>query len=100
MTDAIISVQNLRYRYPTGTQPVLRGMNLTVRRGEFVGLVGSTGAGKTTFCQTLNGLIPHYTQGELSGTVLIGGRDTARSLAAGGIPGGALAHRRTAAQCA
>jgi energy-coupling factor transport system ATP-binding protein len=78
MTDAIISVQNLHYRYPTGAQPVLRGVQLTVRQGEFVGLVGSTGAGKTTFCQTLNGLIPHYTQGELSGTVLIDGRDTAR----------------------
>jgi energy-coupling factor transport system ATP-binding protein len=76
MTDAIISVQNLHYRYPTGAQPVLRGMRLTVRQGEFIGLVGSTGAGKTTFCQTLNGLIPHYTQGELSGTVLIDGRDT------------------------
>ena len=79
MTDAIISVQSLRYRYPTGAQPVLRGVDLTVRPGEFIGLVGSTGAGKTTFCQALNGLIPHYTQGELSGTVLVDGRDTARA---------------------
>jgi energy-coupling factor transporter ATP-binding protein EcfA2 len=79
MTDPIISVRDLHYRYPTGAQPVLRGMNLTVRRGEFIGLVGSTSAGKTTFCQTLNGLIPHYTQGELSGSVLIDGRDTAHA---------------------
>jgi energy-coupling factor transporter ATP-binding protein EcfA2 len=82
MTEAIISVQDLHYRYPTGTQPVLRGMHLAVGRGEFVGLAGSTGAGKTTFCQTLNGLIPHYTQGELGGTVLIDGRDTARETVA------------------
>jgi energy-coupling factor transport system ATP-binding protein len=54
-------------------------MHLAVGRGEFIGLVGSTGAGKTTFCQALNGLIPHYTQGELSGTVLIDGHDTARA---------------------
>src|ERR671938_344120 len=31
MIDAIISVQNVGYRYPTGTQPVLRDMHLTVR---------------------------------------------------------------------
>ncbi|MFN8505922.1 ABC transporter ATP-binding protein, partial [Kouleothrix sp.] len=77
MTDAIITVSGLHYRYPTGAAPVLRGVDLALRRGEFVGLVGSTGAGKTTLCQALNGLIPHYTQGELRGAVHVSGRDTA-----------------------
>lgn len=76
MTDEIIVVRDVHYRYPTGDRPVLRGVDLTLRRGEFVGLVGTTGAGKTTFCQTLNGLIPHYTRGEMSGTVQVNGRDT------------------------
>jgi energy-coupling factor transport system ATP-binding protein len=76
MTDEIIQVHDVHYRYPTGDRPVLQGMNLTLRRGEFVGLVGATGAGKTTFCQTLNGLIPHYTLGEMQGTVLVNGQDT------------------------
>jgi energy-coupling factor transporter ATP-binding protein EcfA2 len=76
MTDEIIQVHDVHYRYPTGDRPVLQGMNLTLRRGEFVGLVGATGAGKTTFCQTLNGLIPHYTLGEMQGTVLVNGKDT------------------------
>ena len=77
MADEIIVVRDVHYRYPTGERPVLRGVSLTLRRGEFVGLVGATGAGKTTFCQTLNALIPHYTRGEMSGTVLVDGRSTA-----------------------
>jgi energy-coupling factor transport system ATP-binding protein len=77
MTDEIIVVREVHYTYPTGDRPVLQGMELALRRGEFVGLVGSTGAGKTTFCQTLNGLIPHYTRGKMSGTVLVKGQDTA-----------------------
>ena len=77
MTDDIIAVRGLHYRYPTGTAPVLRGVDLTIRRGEFIGLVGSTGAGKTTLCQALNGLIPHYNQGEVTGSVHVDGRDTA-----------------------
>ncbi len=71
MTDEIIQVRDVHYRYPTGDRPVLRGIDLTLHRGEFVGLVGATGAGKTTFCQILNGLIPHYTLGQMEGTVLV-----------------------------
>jgi len=76
MTDEIITVHDIHYTYPTGDRPVLRGIDLALRRGEFVGLVGATSAGKTTFCQTLNGLIPHYTQGKMQGTVVVNGRDT------------------------
>ncbi|MFN8504385.1 ATP-binding cassette domain-containing protein [Kouleothrix sp.] len=63
MTDAIITVSGLHYRYPTGAAPVLRGVDLALRRGEFVGLVGSPGAGKTTLCQALKRTHPHYTPG-------------------------------------
>lgn len=77
MTDEIIAVHNIHYGYPTGKTTVLHGINLTLRRGEFVGLVGTTGAGKTTLCQTLNGLVPHYTRGRMTGTVRVKGRDTA-----------------------
>lgn len=55
---------------------MLQGINLTLHRGEFVGLVGTTGAGKTTLCQALNGLIPHYTRGRMTGTVTVKGQDT------------------------
>lgn len=76
MIDEIIVARDIHYRYPTGNTDVLHGIDLTLRRGEFVGVVGTTGAGKTTLCQTLNGLVPHYTRGKLTGTVQVKGRDT------------------------
>ena len=57
---------------------MLRGVSLELRRGEFVGLVGTTGAGKSTFCLTLNGLIPHYAGGDFQGEVTVDGQDTRR----------------------
>jgi energy-coupling factor transport system ATP-binding protein len=72
----LVAVEDVRYRYPTSPDWVLRGVSFELRRGEFVGLVGTTGAGKSTFCLTVNGLIPHYTGGTFRGRVLVAGRDT------------------------
>lgn len=72
----MIVVQDLHYTYPTGERAVLQGVNFQLQRREFVGLVGATGAGKSTFCQVLNGLIPHYTGGVMSGVVQVNGQDT------------------------
>ena len=56
----------------------VRNLNLTIHRGEFLVLTGSSGCGKTTLCRLINGLIPHYFEGELSGEVLIEGRNIAK----------------------
>ena len=72
----LVALEDVRYRYPAGRDWVLRGVDLAIWRGEYVGLVGTTGAGKSTLCLTLNGLIPHYTRGVFEGRVLVGGRDT------------------------
>ncbi len=58
--------------------PVLRGVDLRVDRGEFVALMGRTGAGKTTLCLSFNGLVPQATGGVIRGRVLVQGRDTRR----------------------
>ncbi len=57
---------------------MLRGVDLDIRRGELIGLVGTTGAGKSTLCLTFNGLVPHYTGGTFEGSVEIDGLDTRR----------------------
>lgn len=52
---------------------VLRDVDLTVEEGELVLVAGRTGVGKSTLLGTLNGLVPHFTGGELVGDVLVDG---------------------------
>ncbi len=68
----MIEMQNLWYAYPSG-HTVLAGLNISIKRGEFVALIGQNGAGKTTFLKQLNGLLK-----PTSGVVKIAGMDTSR----------------------
>lgn len=58
------------------TQYALKNLSVCIREGEFVGVIGPSGAGKTTFASILTGAIPHHFQGELSGSVRICSRPT------------------------
>lgn len=71
--DPIVRIENLSFRYPGADHDTLRNVNLTIDRGDFVAIVGSNGAAKTTLCKTLNGLIPHYWSGEFAGSVTVDG---------------------------
>jgi energy-coupling factor transporter ATP-binding protein EcfA2 len=78
---ADILIQALYYAYPPLREgdeavPVLKGVNLQIERGEFVALLGRVGAGKTTLCMALNGLVPHATGGVFRGNVTILGQNT------------------------
>ncbi len=74
--DDVAVLEQVSYRYPTGTSCVLRDVSLRIRRGEFLGLVGATGAGKSTLCMALNGIVPQFYGGRFWGRVLIDGVDT------------------------
>lgn len=52
----IIETKNLRFAYTDG-RSVLKDINLSVKRGEFLGILGANGSGKTTFLKILNGLL-------------------------------------------
>ncbi len=67
-------IDNLTFYYPQTKIPALSGINLTVRKGEFLGITGPTGAGKSTLVKCLNGIIPHYQKGSLQGSVLLNGK--------------------------
>ena len=69
----IVEIRDLHYSYPNARAQALRGVDLTVDEGEFILLTGPSGCGKTTFCRCLNGLIPHFYQGELEGEVTVTG---------------------------
>jgi energy-coupling factor transport system ATP-binding protein len=80
-TDAIVSIENLSYSYPpfrAGEEGLkaLDGVSLSFARGEFVSIMGPTGAGKTTLCLAMNGIVPHSTGGCFGGKVLVCGIDT------------------------
>ena len=72
-----IKISSLKYSYRKETAfPVLNGIDLTAGKNEYILLCGQSGSGKSTFCRTLNGLIPHFYGGSLEGYVRIAGVDT------------------------
>ena len=71
-----ITIRDLRFSYRDATRPALHGISLSLKAGSMTLILGGAGSGKSTLCYCLNGLIPHHLHGELTGTVLIGGRDS------------------------
>ena len=54
---SFISIKNLNFKYPNGTENVLNNVSLEVKKGEKVAIIGQNGAGKTTLVKMLNGLL-------------------------------------------
>ena len=72
----VIQVTDLTFSYPDAPRPALREVTLDVPRGAFVLVAGATGSGKSTLLRAMNGLVPHFTGGSISGNVWVEGRDT------------------------
>lgn len=72
----MISVKDLAFQYQNSKTPALDGINIEIADGDFVGITGTSGAGKTTFTFALNGIIPQKIKGDFYGSVLIDGKDT------------------------
>ncbi|MGA2789589.1 MAG: energy-coupling factor transporter ATPase [Candidatus Bathyarchaeia archaeon] len=73
MEDRAIVFENVSWRYEGNQEDTLRDVNLEIRAGETVVITGASGAGKTTLCRCINGLIPHFYEGALKGDVLVWG---------------------------
>ena len=69
MDDLIYSVRDISYKYPDGTN-ALSGIDLEIRRGEFIGLLGANGSGKTTLLKAMDKLLKG-----VEGDVLLCGAD-------------------------
>ena len=73
----MIAWQDVTVTYPDAELPTLRGVSLEIPDGDLCLVVGPTGSGKSTLLGSVNGLVPHFTGGTLSGRVTVAGRDTA-----------------------
>lgn len=71
----VASLRNVKYKYPLTEEYALKNLNYEFEAGKFYGLIGENGGGKTTLCNLLRGLIPHFYNGELEGEVEVFGVD-------------------------
>lgn len=72
----MIELKNINFHYAGGTDAGgLENINLAIPEGEVLLLCGQSGCGKTTLTRLINGLIPNYYEGELTGEVLLNGRN-------------------------
>ncbi|MBZ9685553.1 ATP-binding cassette domain-containing protein [Clostridium estertheticum] len=74
-----IIVENLKYRYPLTNELALKGISFEVDKGEFIGIVGKNLSGKSTLCQALVGLVPHFYKGAYGGSVIVDGLEVSQS---------------------
>ena len=66
-----ISLKDVSFRYNESEIPSLSHINLNIKKGEVVVLCGESGCGKSTVIRLINGLIPFYYHGELSGEITV-----------------------------
>lgn len=71
----VAKLQNVNYKYPLTEEYALRDVSFAFEKGKFYGLIGENGGGKTTLCNLIRGLIPHFYSGELEGEVEVFGVD-------------------------
>jgi energy-coupling factor transport system ATP-binding protein len=73
----VIRFEHVGVRFDGAAAPVLRDVHLRIDEGELCLVIGHTGSGKSTLLAAINGLVPYFTGGTLTGRVVVGGRDTA-----------------------
>lgn len=72
----MITFDKVSFRYPGAEDWVLKDLSVTIQKHEFTAIIGGNGAGKSTFCKAINGLIPFYYVGDFQGKVYLDGIDT------------------------
>jgi energy-coupling factor transport system ATP-binding protein len=75
LSEPLVRIESLSYRYPSGESDCLRGVDLEIEPGELVVVAGRSGSGKTTLLRACCGLVPHYHGGEVAGEVEVAGLD-------------------------
>ncbi|WP_129673259.1 ABC transporter ATP-binding protein [Candidatus Chloroploca sp. Khr17] len=71
----MIEFAQLSYRYPDQPQVCLDQVSLALPAGSFTLVIGPSGSGKSTLLRCLNGLVPHFSGGEVAGSVRVAAYD-------------------------
>ncbi len=74
----MIEFNNVSFAYESGDE-TLANLNLSIPKGQVLLLCGESGCGKSTLIRMINGLIPNYYAGTLTGTVTVNGLDTSKT---------------------
>ena len=72
----VVEFEDFYWKYKSSKDLVLNSINLKINQNEFIGIMGPTGAGKSTLCSCINGLIPLKTRGWIKGSVNVLGMNT------------------------
>lgn len=72
---SVIDISQVTYQYPRTEKPVLKDISFNVPAGQFLAIIGPTGAGKSTLCYTFNGSVPRLFGGNFEGKVEVAGLD-------------------------
>ena len=70
---SIIKIENLSVQYLEQDTKALDGVSLEVEEGEFIAILGAHGAGKTTLCLSINGIVPNMIQADMFGKIEVAG---------------------------
>jgi energy-coupling factor transport system ATP-binding protein len=71
----VIQLEQVSVTYDGAATPAIRDVSLEIAEGELCLVTGPTGSGKSTLLRTINGLVPHFTGGLLTGRVTVAGLD-------------------------
>jgi energy-coupling factor transport system ATP-binding protein len=69
-----VALEDVSYTYPDGERPALSRISFEVAAGEMLGVMGASGAGKSTVAKCLNRIVPEFEGGAFAGVVRVGGR--------------------------
>ena len=72
----MIEIKDLAFRYKEHPNATIHDVSLEIPDGQFVGITGAAGSGKSTLTYAFNGIIPHCYPGDFYGSVVIDGHDT------------------------
>ena len=71
--EVLIAANGYGFTYRNAKSRALSGINLEVHKGEVLGIIGPTGAGKTTLCRAIVGIVPNIHEGETEGELTVMG---------------------------